>query len=153
VFCLVPQFLTVGRRQYEFILRGLEEDEKIPEFISTHKAAMLVTDFDPLKIKRQWKDAVSQRIAIPFYEVDAHNIFPCWLASPKQEFSARTLRIKYELDCRDPNGYDGCAWSIGGLHDRPWQERPVFGTIRYMNENGCRRKFDVDAYVEKIRML
>jgi deoxyribodipyrimidine photo-lyase len=397
VFCLVPQFLFAGRRQYEFMLRGLEElagrfaeigipfhllagdpTEKIPEFIGACRAGLLVTDFDPLRIKRQWKQAVSQRIAIPFYEVDAHNIVPCWVASPKQEFSARTLRIKYgriledfldefpkperfsnspdiekaaidwsglrhviqadpdipvvhgvksgeaaardhlnrflmhklpnysrdrndptrdgqsglsaylhfgqmsaqrvalavrktqappeakaafleeliirrelsdnfcfynpdydtvkafpswaqatlnqhrrdvrtwqyslpqfeatqthdnlwnaaqtemvrtgkmhgymrmywakkilewsespdmalqiaialndkyQLDGRDPSGYAGCAWSIGGLHDRPWQERPVFGKIRYMNENGCRRKFDVDAYIEKIKGL
>jgi len=396
-FCLVPQFLTAGRRQYEFMLRGLEElagrcaeigipfhlltgdpAENIPEFVAAHKAALLVTDFDPLRIKRQWKQAVLQRISIPFYEIDAHNIVPCWLASPKQEFSARTLRIKYgriledfldefpkpgrfsslpeagkatidwkglrhfieadpgvtvvqsvesgeaaaqahlrrflkdklpgydrdrndptrdgqsglsaylhfgqisaqrvalavrkaqatpeakaafleelivrrelsdnfcfynpdydtvkafpawaqatlngrrrdvrirqyalpqfeaaqthdrlwnaaqtemvktgkmhgylrmywakkilewsespeaalkiaialndkyQLDGRDPNGYAGCAWSIGGLHDRPWQERPVFGKIRYMNENGCRRKFDVDAYIDKIKGL
>lgn len=395
LFCLVPEFLGAGRRQYEFMLRGLEElagrcadtgvpfhllagdpAQDIPEFIESHKAAVLVTDFDPLRIKRQWKQAVSERIAIPFYEVDAHNIVPCWLASPKQEFSARTLRVKYgriledfldefpkpsrspsqrdtaattidwaglrdgfrgdpgapavqgvksgetaarahlgrflkaglphydrdrndptrdgqsglsvylhfgqisaqrvaldvrnaaappeakaafleeliirrelsdnfcfhnpdydtvkafhpwaqatlnahrrdarthqyalaqfeaaqthedlwnaaqmelvgtgrmhgylrmywakkilewsespeaalriavalndkyELDGRDPNGYAGCAWAIGGLHDRPWQERPVFGKIRYMNENGCRRKFDVDAYIGKIR--
>ncbi|KAM9615391.1 deoxyribodipyrimidine photo-lyase-like isoform 3-T4 [Morphnus guianensis] len=27
-------------------------------------------------------------------EVDAHNIVPCWVASPKQEYSARTIRGK-----------------------------------------------------------
>ena len=37
------------------------------------------------------------------------------------------LNDKYELDSRDPNGYVGCAWFIGGLHDRAWFERPVFG--------------------------
>lgn len=26
---------------------------------------------------------------------------------------------------RDPNGYAGVAWSIGGLHDRAWHERRV----------------------------
>ena len=35
-----------------------------------------------------------QRIQIPCIEVDAHNIVPCWLASPKQEFGAYTLRPK-----------------------------------------------------------
>lgn len=57
------------------------------------------------------------------------------------------LNDKYELDGRDPNGYAGIAWSIGGVHDRAWFERPVFGQIRYMNANGCRNKFDVDAYI------
>lgn len=57
------------------------------------------------------------------------------------------LNDKYELDGRDPNGYAGIAWSIGGVHDRAWTERPVFGKIRYMNARGARRKFDVDAYI------
>jgi deoxyribodipyrimidine photo-lyase len=43
----------------------------------------------------------------------------------------------------------GCMWSIGGVHDRGWKERPVLGKIRYMNERGCRRKFDVDEYVRR----
>ena len=58
------------------------------------------------------------------------------------------LNDKYELDGRDPNGYAGIAWSIGGIHDRAWFERPVYGKIRYMNYNGCKRKFDVKKYIE-----
>lgn len=38
-------------------------------------------------------------------------------------------------------------WSIGGLHDQGWKEREIYGKVRYMNERGCRRKFDVDAYI------
>jgi deoxyribodipyrimidine photo-lyase len=38
-------------------------------------------------------------------------------------------------------------WSIAGIHDQGWAERPVFGKIRYMNYNGCKRKFDIKAYV------
>lgn len=57
------------------------------------------------------------------------------------------LNDKYSLDGRDPNGYAGIAWSIGGVHDRAWFEQPIFGQIRYMNENGCRRKFKVDEYI------
>ncbi len=30
------------------------------------------------------------------------------------------LNDKYSLDGRDPNGYVGVAWSIGGIHDRGW---------------------------------
>ena len=60
------------------------------------------------------------------------------------------LNDKYELDGRDPNGYAGCAWSIGGTHDRAWAEREVFGKIRYMNLNGAKRKFDVDTYINTI---
>ncbi len=56
---------------------------------------------------------------------------------------------KYELDGRDPNGYTGCMWSIGGVHDRAWNERYVFGKIRYMNYNGCKRKFNIKTYIDK----
>jgi len=59
------------------------------------------------------------------------------------------LNDTYELDGTDPNGVVGVMWSICGVHDRAWTERPVFGKIRYMNYNGCKRKFDVKAYVEK----
>ncbi|PLX19480.1 MAG: deoxyribodipyrimidine photolyase [Candidatus Muiribacterium halophilum] len=57
------------------------------------------------------------------------------------------LNDKYFLDGRDPNGYTGIMWSICGLHDRAWKERPVFGKIRYMNLNGAKRKFDVSLYL------
>lgn len=393
VFCLVPSFLNATIRQYGFLLDGLSEIEQalsgknIPFFllrgrpereiarlVSRMKAGMLVTDFDPLRIKREWKERVSETVAIPFHEVDAHNIVPCWIASRKAEYGAYTLRPKirrllpafltpfphlkrhpfpftgkkgitdwqsvrkslavdravpevmwlkpgeragrrvlsvflkkglspysalrndpsrggqsglspylhfghlsaqrvalevmkshaprtsreafleelivrrelsdnfcfynqdydrmegfpgwarrslddhrndrrpylyskdqfeqaathdalwnaaqtemvyqgrmhgymrmywakkilewsespeqametaiylndrYELDGRDPNGYAGIAWSIGGVHDRAWNEREVFGKIRYMSYNGCRKKFDVNAYIEK----
>jgi deoxyribodipyrimidine photo-lyase len=64
--------------------------------------------------------------------------------------TAILLNDRYLLDGRDPNGYAGIAWSIGGVHDRAWGERPVFGKIRYMNAKGCRRKFDVERYIRKV---
>ena len=60
------------------------------------------------------------------------------------------LNDRYELDGRDPNGYTGIAWSIGGVHDRAWKERPIFGKVRYMSYNGAKTKFDIKAYIEKI---
>lgn len=27
-----------------------------------------------------------------------------------------------------------------------WTERPIFGKIRFMNYNGCKRKFDIKGY-------
>lgn len=397
VFCLVPEFLGATLRQYSFMLAGLIETEErlrkkhiaffllqglpedlLPAFIVRHKCSVLIGDFDPLKIRRRWKEAVASGIAIPFYEVDAHNIVPCWVASGKQEYAAYTFRPKvrrllpqyltefpplkrhpflfqgkhyatdwesintglagdnsvseidwllpgekaagktlrdfirhklnfyavrrndpssdfhsnlspylhfghisaqrvaleirntnankidrdafleeliirrelsdnycfyndnydncdgfpdwakktleshrydrreylysldrfensethdklwnaaqtemvirgkmhgyirmywakkilewteapkkameiaiylndrYELDGRDPNGYTGISWSIGGLHDRAWGERNIFGKIRYMSYNGCRGKFDIDSYVAQVQTL
>jgi deoxyribodipyrimidine photo-lyase len=73
-----------------------------------------------------------------------------WSKIPEEAFRISIfLNDKYELDGRDPNGYTGCAWSIGGVHDRAWNERSVFGKIRYMNYNGCKRKFDVNEYIRK----
>jgi len=356
VFCLIDHFLGAIKRQYDFMLAGLDETaailkkkdirfvivkgepkHEIPTFLQTHRAGLLVTDFDPLNIKKTWKKQVAKAIDIPMVEVDAHNIVPCWVVSQKQEFGAYTIRPKikkllleflvefpktisgatdatralhdflehrlegyaerrndptvdgqsrlsaflhfgqlsaqrvalevsaskapradrdafleelivrrelsdnfceynpeydsvlgfpdwakrshdkhrhdrreylysmkqfeeakthddlwnaaqmqmvktgrmhgymrmywakkilewtrdpeeamkvaihlndtYELDGRDPNGYAGVAWSIGGVHDRAWISRPVFGQIRYMNRNGCDRKFDTDLYI------
>jgi deoxyribodipyrimidine photo-lyase len=71
-----------------------------------------------------------------------------WTSSPEEALkTAIYLNDKYSLDGRDPNGYVGCAWSIGGVHDRAWNQHPVYGKIRYMNESGCRRKFDVKKFI------
>jgi deoxyribodipyrimidine photo-lyase len=70
-----------------------------------------------------------------------------WSKTPEIAFqTAIYLNDTYELDGRDPNGYTGVAWCFG-KHDRPWKERPIFGTVRYMTAEGLRRKFDADAYV------
>ena len=395
VFTLAGSFLEATWRQYDFMLKGLEEVERglaelkisffllqgepeinLSDFISEIHPCILVTDFDPLKIKKNWKKLLCRKIEIPVYEVDAHNIVPCWMASEKEEYSAGTFRPRitgylkeylidfpklkafkhkpydnsndwkaihtnlkvdktiipvhwlnpgayaakemlhlfikdkihryfyarndpnqdvlsnlspylhfgqisaqrvaleihknefskdisdafleqlivrrelsdnfchynqnydsiegikswayetlnnhridqreyiyklskfehanthdelwnaaqteltitgkmhgymrmywakkilewtatpeeaiqitiflndrYSIDGRDPNGYVGCAWSIGGIHDRAWAERPVFGKIRYMNANGCRRKFNVHKYISTVNQI
>lgn len=73
-----------------------------------------------------------------------------WSPSPREALE-RSIKLndRYELDGRDPNGYVGCMWSICGVHDMGWKERPVFGKIRFMNYAGCKRKFDVPAFVAK----
>lgn len=71
-----------------------------------------------------------------------------WTASPEEALALGIeFNDRYALDGRDPNGYVGVAWSIGGVHDRAWPERPVFGKIRYMNAAGAKRKFDVKRYI------
>ncbi len=73
-----------------------------------------------------------------------------WTKSPAEAMDiAIYLNDKYELDGRDPNGYTGIAWSIGGLHDRAWFTRPIFGQIRYMARSGCEKKFTVKEYISK----
>jgi deoxyribodipyrimidine photo-lyase len=77
-----------------------------------------------------------------------------WRPDPEDAFAlAIEFNDRYALDGRDPNGYVGVAWSIGGLHDRPFGERPVMGQIRPMTFEGCRRKFDVSAYISRMNRL
>lgn len=111
VFCLMPNFLDAALRHYTFLLEGLREVEaaltakKIPfllltgdpadeiaHFCAHVKVGAVFTDFDPLKIKRIWKDNAAAGLECAFYETDAHNIVPCWEATPEQEFAARTFR-------------------------------------------------------------
>jgi deoxyribodipyrimidine photo-lyase len=73
-----------------------------------------------------------------------------WTDSPEEAYSiCIKLNDRYELDGRDPNGYTGVAWCFG-KHDRAWKEREIFGKVRYMNDKGLRRKFDIEKYVQRI---
>ncbi|MDD4496698.1 MAG: deoxyribodipyrimidine photo-lyase [Methanosarcinaceae archaeon] len=111
LFCLTESFSGAGRRPYEFMLKGLLEVEEalaskgipffflrgepekvIPVFVKKYGVSALLTDFSPLRIKMEWVKKIASKIELPFYEVDAHNIVPCWAASPKQEYAARTFR-------------------------------------------------------------
>ena len=58
------------------------------------------------------------------------------------------LNDMYHLDGGDPNGYTGVMWSLAGVHDRPWTEREIFGKIRYMNEKGLKKRFDIEKYAQ-----
>jgi deoxyribodipyrimidine photo-lyase len=62
------------------------------------------------------------------------------------------LHDVYALDGRDPNTYTNILWCFG-LHDRPWFDRPVFGSLRYMSYEGMKRKTDVGAYLDEIAEL
>jgi len=112
-FCLVPQYLGACIRQYGFMLKGLAEVEAelidhgigfvvlegypevvFPSFLHMTGAGLLVTDFDPLLKKREWKRKLAGEITIPFHEVDAHNVVPCWLASKRRIITYSTFKEK-----------------------------------------------------------
>ncbi|XP_060098824.1 deoxyribodipyrimidine photo-lyase-like [Heteronotia binoei] len=114
-FCLVPKFLEATIRHFGFLLRGLKEvaeecqelnipfhlltgvaKDVLPPFVSKHSIGGVVTDFAPLRVPTQWVQDVRERLPpdVPFAQVDAHNIVPCWVASDKQEYGARTIRRK-----------------------------------------------------------
>ncbi|KAL0966778.1 hypothetical protein UPYG_G00300020 [Umbra pygmaea] len=115
--CLVlpkdPKLATL--RHVSFLLRGLEEvakecntldiqfhllqgsaGEVLPGFVADRSVGAVVTDFSPLRTALQWVEEVNKGLPsdIPFIQVDAHNVVPCWVASDKLEYSARTIRNK-----------------------------------------------------------
>lgn len=113
VYCLASTFLDATIRQFGFLLRGLEQTaaalaqksvpfvvlsgnpaEEVPRYVRESGAALLVTDFDSLRIKRGWLRNVSKNIDIPVHEVDSRNVVPCRVASDKREYAARTIRPK-----------------------------------------------------------
>ena len=77
VFCLVPEYLGTTERQYDFMIGGLRQLEpkikqrgigfyllegfpgvELPSFLHNVGAGMLITDFEPLRIKKEWKKRV-----------------------------------------------------------------------------------------------
>lgn len=76
-----------------------------------------------------------------------------WSPTPEAALRAMVaIHHRYALDGRDPNTYANILWCFG-LHDRPWGERPVFGTVRYMSLEGMRRNTDVEAYLRQVDSL
>lgn len=160
IFCLVPRFLNATIRQYGFMIKGLQEVEKdlkkkniplflltgspeieIPRFVNTYKPGTVVADFCPLSINRGWKKSVIKNLNISFYEVDAHNIVPCWTASSKQEYSAYTLRLK--LRRLLPDFLD--AFPSLKKHPYNWKEKTI--SIDWAR---CLKTLDVDLTVQEV---
>jgi deoxyribodipyrimidine photo-lyase len=76
-----------------------------------------------------------------------------WSATPEDALATILyLNDRYCLDGQDPSTYAGVLWCLG-LHDRPWQERPIFGMVRYMSLAGMERKTDVAGYIREIQSL
>lgn len=113
VFTLAEKFLDASLRQYAFMLEGLKEVEKnlsdknipfhlllgdpaasLKNYILENNIGYIITDFDPLRIKRKWQKEIAGFSGTSLIEVDSHNIVPVRFVSQKQEFGAYTLRPK-----------------------------------------------------------
>jgi deoxyribodipyrimidine photo-lyase len=76
-----------------------------------------------------------------------------WSVTPEEAYETTLyLNNKYFVDGRDPNSYANVAW-VFGQHDRGWQERAVFGKVRYMSAGGLERKAKPEQYVAKVERL
>ncbi len=76
-----------------------------------------------------------------------------WTEDPVKAYkSAVYLNNKYALDGSDPNSYAGISWCFG-KHDKPFKERPVYGTVRCISTDRLTKKFDVNAYIKRVNLL
>ena len=124
------------RRLYLYTLKELEEAKSHDPYWNAAQKEMVVRGKMHGYMRMYWGKKILE-----------------WSKTPEEAFrNALYLNNKYELDGRDPNGFTGVAWCFG-KHDRPWGERSIFGTVRYMNDKGLKRKFDADRYVEMIRKI
>ncbi|TVR15353.1 MAG: hypothetical protein EA391_10940 [Balneolaceae bacterium] len=56
------------------------------------------------------------------------------------------LNNTFAIDGRDPNSYSGIFWCFGRF-DRAWQERPIFGKLRYMTSESTKKKVKLKNYL------
>jgi len=108
-FGVTDAFPEANARHYYFMLQGLNEvkaalntrgikfliQRQSPEVgiieLARH-SALVVVDAGYLKIQRQWRQIVAERIDCPLIQVESDVIVPVATASTKENFSAATLR-------------------------------------------------------------
>lgn len=124
------------RRPYTYALDELEAARTHDPYWNAAMREMLRTGFMHNYMRMYWGKKILE-----------------WAHTPEEAFrNTLYLNNKYFLDGRDPNSFAGVAWCFG-KHDRPWAERPIFGTVRYMNARGLERKFNIEAYVRRVEAL
>lgn len=124
------------KREYIYTKNELENSKTHDLFWNAAQKEMVYTGFMNSYMRMYWAKKIIE-----------------WTLSPKEAYKIIIyFNNKYLYDGRDPNSYAGVAWCFG-KHDRAWKERNIFGKIRYMNENGLKRKFNMDIYLKKINKL
>lgn len=110
-FGVTEHFPEANERHFAFMLEGLRETKAAlasrglqllirrisPEqgaLELAEMAALLVVDRGYLRIERQWRAAVAAGAGCAVVQVESNVIVPVELASPKEEYSAATLRAK-----------------------------------------------------------
>ncbi len=70
-----------------------------------------------------------------------------WSRTPHEALATMTaIMNRWSLDGRDPNSFAGYFWTLG-RYDRPWPERPVYGTVRSMSSERAAQKVRATKYV------
>jgi deoxyribodipyrimidine photo-lyase len=72
-----------------------------------------------------------------------------WSAHPADALAGMAhLMNRYSLDGRDPISEASFGWVLG-RYDRPWFERPIFGTVRYMTSESAARKLKMRQWLAR----
>ncbi|MGC8979618.1 deoxyribodipyrimidine photo-lyase [Caldisericum sp.] len=122
------------KRDYIYTLEELENAKTYDEYWNAAQKELLITGNIHNYMRMYWAKKLIE-----------------WTDHPKKAFDiACYLNDKYALDGRDPNGYGGISWCFGSF-DRPWQERKIFGKIRYMSSRSLETKFNMKLYIEKFK--
>jgi deoxyribodipyrimidine photo-lyase len=110
-FGLTDRYPGANARHYAFLLEGLRDvrrslEERGIAFVIgrespdagvielSRRACLVVVDRGYVGIERQWRRAVAGKTDCPLLQVEANAVVPLEQASPKEEFSARTIRPK-----------------------------------------------------------
>lgn len=123
-------------RPYVYTLKELEQYQTHDPSFNAAMIEMTVTGYMHNYMRMYWAKKIIE-----------------WSPSHVEAFERIVyLNDKYFIDGRDANSYAGIAWCFG-KHDRPWSERSVFGKLRYMNQEGLIRKFNIAQYIERMNLL
>jgi deoxyribodipyrimidine photo-lyase len=119
------------RREYEYTYEQLEHGQTHDELWNSAQSQMVRYGWMHNILRMYWGKKILE-----------------WSPNPARAFEwAVLLNDGYELDGRDPNSYAGIAWAVAGKFDRPWFEREIFGTVRYMSGTSTGKKFDSRLYM------
>ncbi|WP_025724986.1 deoxyribodipyrimidine photo-lyase [Acholeplasma granularum] len=123
-------------RDYIYTLEEIESAKTHDIYFNSAMKEAIITGFMANYLRMYWAKKIME-----------------WSSSMESAYEIIVyLNNKYFIDGRNPNSYSNIAWCFG-RHDRPWQERSIFGTLRYMNEAGLKRKFDMETYVDYVNNL
>lgn len=122
------------KREYLYTFDELEQGKTHDEDWNTSMKEMRETGFMHGYMRMYWGKKIIE-----------------WTESPEIAYDTLIkLNNRYFLDGRDPVSYASVLW-LFGLHDQAWKERPIFGKIRYMNQAGLHRKFNMKNYDIRIK--
>lgn len=161
-YCILPKFLDATLRHYKFLVESLEEVSKdaeelninfhlllgepnkvVLDLMKERKMGALVIDFFPLRVPMAWVEDLKRDLPqdVPICQVDAHNIVPCWVASDKLEYAARTIRSK--INTKLPEYLTEFPPLIKHPHDSTFKVPDV-------DWKNCLNDVEIDRSVDKV---